>query len=91
MKTSNRKILTESENIQMKRITYLKSMRKFWKEGRAIVYMDESYAQTIRSRKMSREEKSNVVVDPPISKGDCIITICVDRDEGFTNTDSVIC
>jgi transposase len=80
---NNRKLLTETQDIREKRISYLRSVRRFRSEGRPIVYLDESYIHSTHMQSKSWADESNNGLRVPISKGDRLIIIHAGGEKGF--------
>lgn len=69
MTENNRKILIEKSNIGLKRIEYLKKVRKYRQDGRSIVYTDESYVHSTHTTSKFWSDDSDKRLKKPISKG----------------------
>ena len=80
---SNRYLLIEKSDIREKQISYLRDMGKYRKEGREIVYIDESYILSSHVQKESWSDNSLKGVLNPISKGDRLIMIHAGGERGF--------
>lgn len=80
---NNRKLLIETQDIREKRISYLRSVRRFRSEGRPIVYLDESYIHSTHMQSQSWSDDSNNGLRTPISKGNRLIIIHAGGEKGF--------
>ena len=78
----DRKILMERTDIVNRRITYLRSVFRYRKTGRDIVYVDETYVHS--SHHATKCWKSDDVgLNVPIGKGDRYIIVHAGSKEGF--------
>ena len=78
----DRRILMERTDIVNRRITYLRSVSRYRKAGRDIVYVDETYAQS--SHHATKCWKSNDVgINVPIDKGCRYIIVHTGTKDGF--------
>jgi hypothetical protein len=80
---SNRAILIETPEIRNKRISYLKDIERFRKEGRQIIYMDESYILSSHVSGKSWSDDSKEGLHCPVSKGDRLIIVHAGGENGF--------
>ena len=66
---TNRAILMERQDIVLSRIKYLRQIKKYRKEGRPIIYTDETFIHTSHaSQKAWQSDETSV--NAPISKGE---------------------
>lgn len=78
----DRKILMERTDIVNRRITYLRSVFRYRKAGRDILYVDETYVNS--SHHATKCWKSNDVgMNVPIDKGDRYIIVHAGSKDGF--------
>ena len=78
----DRKILMERTDIVNRQITYLRSIFRYRKAGRDIVYVDETYVHS--SHHATKCWKSNDVgLNVPIGKGDRYIIVHAGSKDGF--------
>lgn len=80
---TNRKILIEKTDIRLKRILYLKAIKKYRHEGRPIVYTDESYAHSSHTKSKAWSDGSAKGLKCPISKGQRIVMLHAGSEAGF--------
>ena len=65
---SNRKILLERPPIRILRIEFLRKICDFRQEGRAIIYMGESYIHSSDTHQRGWSDESNDGLKKPVSK-----------------------
>lgn len=80
---SNRKILIEKHDIREKRISFLRNIAQYRKEGRHIVYMDETYILSSHVTGNSWTDDTNEGLHQPVSKGDRLIIVHAGGENGF--------
>lgn len=81
--TDNRKILIEKHDIREKRVNYIKAIQQYRKEGRPIVYMDETYVHASHTHPHSWTDGTNSGLLSPISKGKYAIIVHAGNENGF--------
>lgn len=81
---TNRKLLIEKHNIRLKRIEYLQKILEFRRQGRKIVYTDESYVLSshVVNKSWSSVDDDNTVKQS-LSKGKRLIIVHAGGEEGF--------
>jgi transposase len=81
---TNRKLLIEKHNICLKRIEYLQKIIEFRRQGRKIVYTDESYVLSshVVNKSWSSVDDDNTVKQS-LSKGKRLIIVHAGGEEGF--------
>ncbi|KAL4092454.1 hypothetical protein QTP88_026955 [Uroleucon formosanum] len=81
---TNRKFLIEKHNIRLKRIEYLKKILEFRRQGRKIVYTDESYVLSshVVNKSWSSVDDDNTVKQS-LCKGKRLIIVHAGGEEGF--------
>lgn len=81
----NRSIITERHDIQYQKFIYLKRISDFRKEGRPIVYIDETYIDSSHSQSkgwgVKKPDKSSL--KKPVSKGSRTIILHAGGKMGF--------
>lgn len=80
---NNRKVLIETTNIRLKRIEYLKKLKKYREEGRPIIYTDESYVDSSHSNPKAWTDGSTKGLKTPISKGQRVVIVHAGSEAGF--------
>lgn len=80
---TNRKILIEKHDIRETRISFLRNIAKYRKEGRPIVYMDETYILSSHVTGNSWNDDTNEGLHQPISKGERLIIVHAGGENGF--------
>lgn len=70
---TNKKVLMESPEISYKRFVFLKKIDQYRKEGRPIVYTDESYIDSSHVSGKGWSDASESGVAAPVSKGERLI------------------
>lgn len=81
----NRKILIEKHDIREKRVNFIRAVQQYRKEGRPIVYTDETYVHTTHTKPHSWSDSSNNGLLTPISKGNYAIIVHAGHENGFVN------
>lgn len=79
----NRRILIEKPDIHNARITYLRAISKFRREGRPIVYSDETYIHSSHTTPKAWSDDSAEGLKSPISKGQRLIIVHAGSEKGF--------
>jgi hypothetical protein len=75
-KTSdNRKNNVERHDIRSLRVKYLRAIRAYGKEGRPIVYADETYIHSSHTTFYAWDDGSGAGLKAPLSKGRRLITV----------------
>jgi hypothetical protein len=82
-KKSNRKLLIEKNYVHEKRISFLRDISRFRREGKYIIYMDESYILSSHTVGRSRSVDSSEGLNFPVSKGERLIMIHTGGENGF--------
>lgn len=80
---NNRKVLIETINIRLKRIQYLRKIKKYLEEGRTIIYTDESYVDSSHSNPKAWTDGSTKGLKTPISKGQRVVIVHAGSEAGF--------
>ncbi|XP_054276557.1 uncharacterized protein LOC128995564 [Macrosteles quadrilineatus] len=80
---NNRRILIEREDIRNKRINFIRQMRQFRREGRPIVYTDETYVVTNHVTPSSWQDSTNGGLHVPVGNGDRLIIVHAGGEDGF--------
>ncbi|KAK9759305.1 hypothetical protein QE152_g143 [Popillia japonica] len=78
-----RQILVESYDIRAKRIKYLRQLQIYMREGRPIVFTDESYIHSSHTQTKEWADDSLLGLKKPISKGQRLIMVHAGGREGF--------
>lgn len=87
---TNRKILIEKNDIRDKRIAYLREINRLRKQGRPIIYMDETYILSSHTSSKAWSDDSSEGLHCPVSKGDRLIIVHAGGENGFVeNTPDV--
>ena len=76
-------VLIEKTDIRLKRILYLKALKKYRDEGRPIVFTDESYAHSSHSKGKAWSDGSAKGLKRPLSKGQRIVMVHAGSKAGF--------
>lgn len=79
----NRKVLMEKFDIKAKRIEYLRKLRKYKKEGRPIIYTDETYIHSSHTVPKAWDDGKNKCLKVPVSKGRRLIILHAGGEAGF--------
>jgi len=75
-KTSdNRKFIVERHDIRSLRVKYLRAIRAYRKEGRPIVYADETYIHSSYTASYAWDDGSGAGLKDPLSKGRRLIIV----------------
>ncbi|CAH1975548.1 unnamed protein product [Acanthoscelides obtectus] len=85
-----RKVLCESYDIRAKRIKFLKKIIEFRKEGRNIVYTDETYIHSSHVKDKGWYDGSDKNLKKPISKGQRLIIVHAGGEKGFVQNGLLI-
>ncbi|CAH2108760.1 unnamed protein product [Euphydryas editha] len=80
--TGYKLVLKEKTDIHLKRILYLKAMKKYRDEGRPIVFTDESYAHSSHTKGKAWLDTAQGL-KRPISKGQRIVMVHAGSETGF--------
>lgn len=80
---TNRMVLIEKTDIRLKRILYLRAIKKYRDEGRPIVFTDESYAHSSHTKGKAWSDGSAQGLKCPISKGQRIVMVHAGSEAGF--------
>lgn len=80
---TNRKILIEKNDIRDKRIAYLREINRLRKQGRPIIYMDETYILSSHTSSKAWSDDSSEGLHCPVSKGDRLIIVHAGGENGF--------
>lgn len=80
---NNRKLLIETSDIREKRISYLRSIKRYRQQDRPIIFVDETYVLSSHVKSQSWSDESNKGVRAPISKGERLIIIHAGGENGF--------
>lgn len=78
-----RKVLCESFDIRTKRIKFLKQLIEYRKEGRNIIYTDETYIHSSHVQDKGWYDASAKGLKKPISKGQRLIIVHAGGENGF--------
>lgn len=81
--TNDRKVIIERSDIREKRISYLRSIRKYRDENRPIVYLDESYILSSHVAQKCWFDNSEKELCKPVSKGQRLIILHAGWEKGF--------
>lgn len=79
----NRQILMEHHSIRAKRLNYLREIQRYRREGRNIVYMDETYIHSSHTTPFAWSDTSLQGLFAPVSKGRRLIIIHAGGEQGF--------
>ena len=79
----NRKVLMERHDIRLLRINFLRKMRRYRREGRSIVYTDETYITAGHTKEKGWSDDSNRGAKKPIGKGNRLIIVHAGGEMGF--------
>lgn len=80
---TNRKILTERNDIQHLRVNYLKSIKNYREAGRPIIYLDETYIHASHTKINSWDDDTNRGLLKPVSTGHRLIIVNAGGENGF--------
>lgn len=80
---TDRKVLIEHTNIRLKRIEYLKKIRRYREEGRPIIYTDESYVDSSHTKTKAWSDGSTEGLKKKISKGQRLVIVHAGSATGF--------
>jgi hypothetical protein len=80
---NNRKVLIEKSEIREMRLKYLRSLEKYRKEGRPVIYMDETYVHSSHTKPKAWTDDSGAGLKSPVSKGSRIIIVHAGNENGF--------
>ena len=83
MTDDKRSVLVESYDIRFKRITYLRQLQSYIREGRTIVFTDESYINTSHTKTKGWSDGSNKELKKPIGKGQRVVMVHAGSKDGF--------
>lgn len=78
-----RKVLCESQDIRLKRINFLKKLVEYRREGRSIIYTDETYIHSSHVKNKGWYDESFKGIKKPISKGQRLIIVHAGGEKGF--------
>lgn len=79
----NRKFLIEKHEIREQRVRFIRAVQQYRREGRPIVYTDETYVHGSHTKPHSWSDDSNRGLLTPISKGQYAIIVHAGNDDGF--------
>ncbi|PSN32281.1 hypothetical protein C0J52_19505 [Blattella germanica] len=66
---NNRTVLQERHVIQALHVSYLRAIMKYRKEGRPLIYEDQTYIHSTHRRPNNWSDDTSSGLLPPISKG----------------------
>ena len=78
-----KELLMESYHIRLKRIQYLRSLSQYLKDGRPIIYTDESYIHSSHTHTKEWCDTSAPALKKPVSKGKRLIMVHAGGKDGF--------
>lgn len=73
----------ESLSIRLKRIKYLKAIAQYRKEGKNIVYIDETYLHSSHVESKGWFDDTTHGLSRPVSKGKRLIIVHAGGEDGF--------
>lgn len=85
-----RKALCESQDIRLKRIKYLTKLSEYRKEGRNIIYTDETYIHSSHVQAKGWYDETSSGLKKPISKGQRLIIVHAGGEKGFVKNGLLI-
>lgn len=80
---NNRAVLQEKEDIQMKRLSYLRKMAEYRSQGKKVYYTDETYVHLSLHSMKEWSDGSSCGQNPPIGKGAMFIIIHCGGADGW--------
>lgn len=80
---NNRKLLAEKLDIREKRISYLRTIKRYREEKRPIIFLDETYVLSSHCKSQSWSDDTSNGVRTPVSKGSRLIIIHAGGEKGF--------
>ncbi|KAF9821303.1 hypothetical protein SFRURICE_005769 [Spodoptera frugiperda] len=80
---NNRWVLIENTDVRLKRILYLKAIKKYRDEGRPIVFVDESYVRSSHTKSKAWSDGSAQGLKRPISNVQGIVMVHAGSETGF--------
>lgn len=80
---NNRWVLIENTDVRLKRILYLKAIKKYRDKGRPIVFVDESYVRSSHTKSKAWSDGSAQGLKRPISNGQGIVMVHSGSETGF--------
>lgn len=78
-----RKVLVETQDIRLKRVKFLRKLAEYRKEGRNIVYTDETYLHSSHVQEKGWYDGSEKGFKKPVSKGRRLIILHAGGEQGF--------
>lgn len=79
----NRQLLMERHNNKYLRYCYLRDIKRYRREGRNIVYTDETYINSSHTKKKGWSDNSGEGLKTPIGKGARAIVVHAGGEKGF--------
>lgn len=86
----NRKVLIEKHEIREQRVRFIRNIKQYRREGRPIVYTDETYIHASHTKPHSWSDDSKSGLLKPISKGQYAIIVHAGNEKGFVEGASLI-
>jgi len=86
---SNRSVLMERTEVVVARTNFLRKIEEYRKQGRPIVYTDETFVHTSYSAKMCWQAK-DATVKIPFSRGERLIVVHAGYEGGFIKGASLL-
>jgi len=80
---NNRKILIEKDDIRAARLAYLRNISRYRREGRPIIYTDETYIHSSHTKDHAWSDGTNAGLLAPVSKGQRVIIVHAGSENGF--------
>ena len=80
---NNRKLLVEKTEIRELHLTFLRNIAQYRKEGRPIVYTDETFVHTSHTKGHGWSDAQDTGLCAPISKGQRVIIVHAGSENGF--------
>lgn len=79
----NRQLLIEKHEIRLLRLKFISQIKEYRREGRPIVYTDETYVHSSHTKPCSWSDGSKEGLKAPISKGKRLIVVHAGSKDGF--------
>lgn len=79
----NRKLLIENHDIREQRVRFIRAIQHYRRQGRPIVYTDETYVHGSHTKPHSWSDDTNKGLLKPISKGQYAIIVHAGYEHGF--------
>jgi hypothetical protein len=80
----NRRILVEKQDVRSTRVAFLRAITRFCRDGRAIVYSDETYIHSSHTINTAWPDDTLRGYMAPTSKGQRLIIVHAGAEKGFT-------